>query len=257
MAQEANGANLLLGRGKIYFERNNPTTGAGTGLEFLGNCTQLEITPSVERREKFSSTRSSATKLASVPISQSHQVAITMDEYVPYNLALALMGDAGLLAQASSTVTGETLTTSVKKGRSYTTAFRKISTVVVKKGASTLVLGTDYEILDATRGLIRILPGSVTVVDGDTVTVDYAYAADTSEKVAGGTVGKIEGRLVFIGDPVNGPVYDLEIWKISINPAGALALIQDDFGNIPLQGEILDDATNHPTEPLYRMVKRA
>lgn len=256
MTTAADGSKILLGRGKIYFDRL--VSGAATGRRFLGECSQLEITPSVEKTEIYDHTKAAATKLASNVTRQTHKIAITMQEYDPENVALALMGTTAAVTQTTGSVTDESLTASVKKGRIYQTANRGISAVTVKKAPSTsLVLGTDYEIEDATLGLIRILPGSSTLSDGDAVTVSYTKATLNLTKVSAGSVGQILGALVFVGDPTNGPAYDAEIWRVDLSPSGALALISDEYASMALEGEILNDAANHPSDPLYRMTLRA
>ena len=47
MPEVVNGNNILLGRGKIYFDRFD-ANGARTGELFLGNCPTFEITPTSE-----------------------------------------------------------------------------------------------------------------------------------------------------------------------------------------------------------------
>lgn len=257
MSTSANGALLLLGRGKLYFDRFD-SSGAPTGLRFLGDCDKLELTPSVQTKDRFSSSKKAATKLANVVVSQTHTLSIQMLEYDPENVALAFLGDASALSQTTSTVTAEALTPAggVKLGRIYQTAKRNISAVSVKKGATTGVEGTDFEIEDAGLGLIRILPTSAAFVDSDALTVDYSAGTVTATQVAAGLEAGIDGKLVFVGDPANGPIYDVQFWHVRFTPSGALALITDDFGAIPLTGEVLDDAKNHPTAPLYLAVKR-
>jgi hypothetical protein len=248
MTLQADGTQMLLGRGKWYFDR-------GDGLRFLGNADSAEITPSVNKVEKFGSTQAAASKVASVAINQTHMLAINLNEYDPENLALALMGSTAALTQTTSTVTAEALTASAKLGRIYQTAKRNISSVLVKKGATTGVLGTDFDVEDAKLGLVRIMPGGA-FADGDALTVDYSAGNVTATRVAAGTVGKIEGKLIFVGDPANGPAYDAEIWRANFTPNGAIAFITDNFGGMPLQAELLADATNHPSEPIYRLTKR-
>ena len=49
----------------------------------------------------------------------------------------------------------------------------------------------------------------------------------------------------------------MEVWRIRFQPSGAIALITDDYSNIPLKGEALDDSNNHPEQPLYRLTLRS
>ncbi len=253
MSYQSNGNQVLLGRGKVFFNRLS-SAGAATGYKFLGEVSKLELSTQDDILEMRDHTVNSTPVLKKVNKQRDAKVSLTFHEMDKENVAMALMGSVSAFIQTSGSVTAEALTTSVVKGHSYKTVARQISSVVVKKGASTLVLGTDYDIADAATGLIHIREGSVTVSDGDSLTVDYTKAAIASPglaRVVGGNSSFIEGALLFIGDPATGPSADVEIWKASISPSGVLGLIQDDFAGVDLEATILSDPVNHPTEPLY------
>jgi hypothetical protein len=254
---EANGANLLLGRGKVYFDRFD-SSGNKTGLRFVGEAGKMELSPSVQTKERFTYAKNSSIKIAKNVTQQTHELNIELNEYTADNIALALLGDSVLLTQTTSSVVAEAIPWVAKNNRIYKTAKRLISAVIVKKAGTPGVLGTDFAVQDDKLGLVQIITGGV-FADGDSLTVDYtagAIAAPGLGKVNAGTLATIDGYLAFVGDPANGPAYDGEFWRCRINPNGALALITDDYGAIPLQFEVLDDTANHPTEPLYRLIKR-
>jgi hypothetical protein len=133
---------------------------------------------------------------------------------------------------------------------------RNISAVTATTGTNPLVAGIDFEILDAQMGLIHVLPGTTELDGTKPLSVSYTAAQTTTTQIQGGTESKIEGKLIFIGDPANGPIFDSEIWRVRIQPSSAIALITDDYGTIPLKCEAMDDSANHPTQPLYRLTKR-
>ncbi len=253
---------LLLGRGKLYFDRLN-SSGAHTGERFLGNCTRLESTTTDDLREKYSSATHDSPLMKSVNVRRTQELAITLDEFDPENLALALMGETGYHAtQAATPITNEVIT-AVQPDRWYKLAKRgtialPISAVTVTgpSGSPTYTITTDY-LVDLVSGRIYIVPGG-TITAGSNIEVDYtppSFAATTLPKVVAGTANTIEGFLRFIGDPAAGPVYECEIWHVSINPDGAVGLISDEFAEFPLKGKILDDSGVHPTEPLWRLLK--
>jgi hypothetical protein len=260
MPTVADGSKLLLGRGKIYFDRWLPGTTTPTGARMVGDADKFDIVPSVQTKDRYASTKNTATKLATVNISQQHMLQIQMGEYDPENVAIALLGDTASVTQTATPVTAESLTSSVVLGRIYQTAKRLITAITVHQLPSTvLVLGTDYEVEDATMGLIRILPTSVTVTAGSGITIDYtptAIVAPGLTKVSAGLESKIDGKLLFVGDPAQGHQWDAEFWHVRFTPNGALALITSDFADIPVQAEVLDDSVLHPAEPLYRLTQR-
>lgn len=121
---------------------------------------------------------------------------------------------------------------------------------MLKTGATTLVLGTDYIVVDASLGFIQTLAGG-TLTAGEPITCSYTSGAFSISQVRAGTTADIRGELTFIGDPASGPILHVEFWKVQMTPSAAVALITDDFANFTLTGEVLADAVNHPTAPLY------
>jgi hypothetical protein len=247
---------LLLGRGKLYFDRFD-SAGNATGLRFLGEADKLEINPSATTKDYFGMTKAASTKLAQNITQQTHEIDIQLREYQAANLALALLGDSTVLTQTGGSITGEQLSSKALPGCVYKTANRNISTVVAHTGVTALVLGTDYEVLDAVMGLIHVLPGTTALDGTKPLSVDYTAAAITTGiQVKAGTESKIEGKLVYVGDPANGPAFDCEVWRVRFQPSGALVLITDDYASIPLKGEAMDDTANHPGDPLYHITYR-
>ena len=72
-------------------------------------------------------------------------------------------------------------------------------------------------------------------------------------KVMGGTVKKIEGDLMFIGDPKHGRPYVLEIWHVNLTPNGDVGLITEEWGSFTIEMTVLADRVNHPDEPFFKM----
>lgn len=254
MSLAPNSANLLLGKGAIYFDRFAAGTTTRQGELHLGNCTTFELTTTDELKDKYSSMTSTSPLLKSVSTRRTMELKVTGDEYSLENLALVLMGNTSTLSQSSGSVTAENITTASKQGHWYPTVKRSISSLIVKVGAATKTLGTDYD-QDLVTGRVKILPGG-TITDTSTVTVDYSYAVVSLNTVVGGNASIIEGYLRFIGNPAAGPTYEVEVWKVALQPDGPLALIQDDYGNWSLTLKVLDDSANHASEPYYRIIER-
>src|SRR3990170_7510928 len=165
-----NAANLLLGRGAVYFDRFAAGTANKQGEAHLGNVTKLEITTTDEVKEKYSSMVSTSALLKSVNVKRTVEAKLTADEFSLANLALALMGSESTLSQAASTATTETITTSAKLGRWYPLAKRNVSVVVI----TGKVEGTDFSV-DATTGRVYLIPTG-SIIEGSTVTVaSYSY----------------------------------------------------------------------------------
>jgi hypothetical protein len=63
----------------------------------------------------------------------------------------------------------------------------------VHQGATVLVAGTDYVLVDPVQGLFYIPVGSAISIVGVLITVDYAKLVGTFNQVAGATQGLIQG----------------------------------------------------------------
>lgn len=246
--------NLLLGAGQIFFDRED----VDQGLVHLGNCTQFQISFEDETREVVNRMTQSLGTYRKVTSKRTGRLQIIGQEFNPQNAALVTMGSKSALTQSSSSVTGEVLATAAQMiaGAYYQTAFRGISSVVLTQSTTTLVEGTDYNIIDATLGLIEIIEGGANLTPATQIDADYTYAADTSTTIRGGDTANIYGKIVFIGDPAAGPAMDIQVWRVSIEPEGGLDLIGEDFLEWTLNCEMLDDSTNHPDEPFFLAVDR-
>jgi hypothetical protein len=246
--------NLLLGKGQVFFDRFD-AAGLPTGLRHLGNVETFEITTSDDNVDKYSSMTAGAPLYKRVNRRRTQTLRIVGDEFHPENMALAVMGDVSTLAQAATAVVGEPIAATTNPGTYYKTAkLGPISAVAVHFGAGAGVLNTDYAIVDANVGLIRILPG--TILTG-AVTIDYtptAYSTAAGPKrVAGGVAGIVQGKVVFIGDPTTGPSTVVNVWRVNITPDGAVGLISDEYAQMTLSAAVLDDSPTHaePFEVIY------
>lgn len=253
------GANLLLGKGRVWFDRFD-ANGSKTGLRYLGNCTSFTVQPEDDVIEMRDSAQASTPLLARAVRSRDINLSLTLTEFMNENLALALMGNELSFTQSAGAVVDEPIGT-VKKDRAYKLLGRQISAVTVTKTPSTnLVEGTDYE-LDLVSGVVYIKSTAVNVTDGDNVVVDYTKAAITApnglKQVAVGLATVVEGWLMFVGDPARGPKYDADFWRVSLQAETELGLVSDDWATFDLSGKVLSDVGGHPSSPYGLITQKA
>jgi len=245
--------NLLLGKGQVFFDRFDGS-GLPTGLKHLGNVETFEITISDDKVQKYSSMTAGAPLYKEVNRRRTCTLKLVGDEFHPENMALANMGSQASLVQTATPVTAEAVYSSTFKGAYFQTKkLGPISAVAVKFGATTGVLNTDYAIINAAVGLLRILPG--TILTG-AVTIDYtptAYSTNGPAVISGGVSGVVQGRILYVSDNSTGPNLVVEVWRANISPDGAIGLISDDFAQMSLTAAILDDSLAHPVSPLYEI----
>jgi hypothetical protein len=222
-------------------------------LRFVGEADKGDISISSTNKSRYTTTKAANNKIASVDIQQTHTIALDLMEFLPENLALALLGTVAPITQSGNAITGEQVATAASAGSIYKLRYRNISALTLKVGASVLD-ENDYEIEDARLGLVRILPG-VSIGAGG-LTADYTSETQIFQRIAAGQNTAIYGRLVFVEDPTSGPAKDVEIWKVKFMSGGVLSLLSDDFNKMSLSGEVLDDSANHPAAPLYQVTFR-
>lgn len=253
MGTEVNGAEVMLGRGKIYIDRLTSAF-ARTGEAFVGNVSVFEITPSPEEIKKFSSATAAAPQTCSDVIRQSLALRMVGDEFSAENLARALYGDTSTVSQTGASVTDESIT-AVGTDRYYPVLYRNISAVTVTSDPA----GTTYDVdddytVDATEGRIYIVDGGA-ITAGTALLVDYTYATIALNTVRGMNQTSVRCYIRFVGDPARGATQTVEIWRASVRADGAIGLISDDYGEWTLTGDIESDATNHPNDPHYRIIR--
>lgn len=232
-------------KGRIYFD-------TGTGEEYLGNTPGAEIGVESTDAPHYSAESGIREKDDNTLVEINRTLSITADNISVGNWARFIIGQASTLTQTSGPVVAESLGT-VKKDRYYQlgksagnpSGVRGVSTVVVKVGAATKTLGTDYDV-DLTLARIYIMPGG-TIVDTDVVLVDYTKSANTREQVVSASSAATAGALRFVADNPKGTNRDIFLPSVSLKPTGTARLKGDqaEYMTMGFEVEILkkDDTT--------------
>jgi hypothetical protein len=216
------------------------------GLDPLGNVSSLQINIGVsnfEHKESQSGQRGVDKRMQN-EIKAS--MLVNMESFIPGNMAIALR--ATNQKKTASSVTGEA--SKVYLGKVMPLKHAKVSTVVIKKGASTLVAYApgdapgdwDY-MLNADAGSVMwaTTVNTVGLVDEDDVTIDYAYAAQSHVQPL--TVAAPEKFLRFEGlntAEENKPVV-VEVFRWAPDPLKTLDLINENLAAMNSESSILMD----------------
>jgi hypothetical protein len=124
---------------------------------------------------------------------------------------------------------------------------RGVSGVTIVKGATPLVLGTDYT-LDADSGGVVFLD-SANISDGDDVVVTYDLLATSNNRIVTGASASINGALFYKSNNPEGAQFDYYWPKVTLKPDGDFQLKGDDWQQISFTFEILKKDAN--TEAQY------
>jgi len=248
-----NTLNYLVGKGKVYFDRLD-TNNEPTGELDLGNDPSFALTPENEMLEHFSSMEGVKVKDKIAVIASNLNGKFTLDEININNLAIALYGeDVEFLNQGDGNAVDEAITGF--SGRFTKLAFRKITagTVVVTNAAGTVTytLTTDYTI-DLVIGRIFVVAGG-NITDGEALLVDYTYEQASYPYVSPSERPVVEGLLRFVGNATFGFDYEVVLWRVQLSASGDINFISDEWTQVEINFESLDDSVNHPNEP-YGMV---
>ncbi|WP_432745769.1 hypothetical protein ABXJ76_07820 [Methylobacter sp. G7] len=225
----------FLGSGRIYVDRK--VAGVFQGFKYIGNATKFEIKENSEKKERISKDRANyGSALNTVFIKKPAEVNIALDDLDKDSLALVFLGNTSAVSVTGAAVTDEVATGF--KGLILKTAQRKISAVVItdSTAVTTFALGTDYEITDASLGLIKVL-ATGTITDGQSLKIDYTYASMTSNKVAGGTNSNIIVRILFDGiNQADQSKAVVNVFEGVLSPTSGVDFLADDFTSMELAG---------------------
>lgn len=226
----------LVGQGKIYLATRN-SSGVNGPFQWIGDASGFVLTGAenfLDYSENYSGNR---VRVVHVPLSQTSGFTMDMRALTAANLAVAVHGNVA--AGTGSTVTGEAF--NAFNGGIAFLGHPGVTSVVINKAGTPLVLGTDYT-LDAVNGTITILPGSTQVVSP---TVATALTANYTFSANGGTVQALtsqysEFSLRYVGfSQTDGSAVIVNMYRVTIDIAASLALIGADVASLNVTGAIL------------------
>jgi hypothetical protein len=245
---------ITIGGARLFFNDGGQDGNDGNGFLDLGNIPEVAIQRLISEIEHFSYNAAAAARLKDLNIvtDLGFKIPVTIDEFFPENWNILLFGDGTTTqSQSASSATTELHNAPVILDRSIFTVYTNISALVVKgdSGTPTYVLDTDYELINAKTGEIKILSsGSITT--GLALELDYSYAARSREKIVPGNDTSIKGsaRLEFEGG-INGNDVTWIIQNCELKPEGDNSLSSTEPSTAQLVLNILVDKSVTPSEP--------
>lgn len=215
-------------------------SGNSTGYLPPVNATEMVIAAKgADTKERMSKMRDTYGQvLDSVSSPNPHEVKISLDDLSGEVLAMAFSGTRETLTQASGTVTDKAVTAQL--GNWVELGHMDISAVTVTDGtgATTYVLGTDYE-LNTRLGLLRAIPGGA-IADAAALLVDYSHAAISGVTVRGATRSQIDVRLKLDGiNKATGEKIIVDVPKATLNADNEVDFLADDFSAVSLTGKAI------------------
>ena len=235
--------------GEMYFEPL--VNGVYQGERYMGNSPSAELSIEPQKLDHYDADTNEVSKDFSLATRVDRALALTLDDLSEENAMLFFSAAASTVSQVATPVVAESVP-DVQLGRYYQlgqntgnpTGVRNVTAVVVKLGAATLVLNTDY-LLDAARGRIYIIPTG-SLIAGDDLLVDYTPVVNSRRRLASGAGTTVEGRMRFLANNLAGANRDYYFPSVSITPSGAFQMKgggeNPQVGTLTLAVEILKPA---------------
>lgn len=167
-------------------------------------------------------------------------VTAALLEVPPLILARMLYGEGSTATVTAGTVSNEAVTVGAINAP-IQLAHRLVSSVVVSKGGTPLVLDTDYTLsaTDARRGQIMPKAGG-DIAEGDALTVSYSYAAQVSTTIVGGATPTKKFMITGdMEDRINGESGELRIPEASLTVDGDVDWLSEEPIQVTLTGDVL------------------
>ena len=237
--------NQTIGRGKVYVATFKSGTHTPDLWRYVGNSPSFSVNIQSDKLEHFSSDSGVRVKDKSVTLQTNRTGSLVLDDINAENLALFFFGSTSTLAQTSATAQTETVT-GTKKGYYHQlgisggnpTGVRSISNVGITVSSVAKTAGTDF-VVDAVRGTIYI-PDTSTIADASTMVITYDRAAVSRKQIISGST-EIEGALRYVADNPDGEDNDFYMPYVKLSANGDFNLKGDDWLQLPLNVEILED----------------
>ncbi|MEE9356236.1 MAG: hypothetical protein V3U75_11655 [Methylococcaceae bacterium] len=250
---------ILIGGGRVFFNDGGQDGLPGNGYLDMGNIPALAIQKAITEIEHFgfNAVTKSRQKDLNIVTDIGMSLSFTVDELFAEMWNILLFGNGTTTqTQTGATITDEAATAPILLDRSIFTAESNISALTVDGtgGTPTYVLGTDYELVNAVTGEIKILStGSIT--SGMVLELNYTSAARSREKIVPGADASVKGaaRLEFTAQ--NGDDFTWIIQNCEVKPDGDSPLSSTEASEVSVILNILVDKVVNTAEPFGEVLQ--
>jgi hypothetical protein len=228
----------VLAEGTLYIDRQ--VSGVSTGRVKWPGVAKLEIKPNSELIEQTSKDKGKYGQITgAVAINKPAELSLQISDITADALAMALQGTSATLTQGSGTVTAEAII--AKKGMFVDLSKRNVKSAgftLTNTGATvTYVLGTDYEVNYA-MGWVEILTAGA-ITDGQALKANFTYGATAGNKIQGGTLAQIKGKVELDGtNLVDGTPLVVTIWEATLTADGPVDFMSDKMVELSMKGKM-------------------
>ena len=237
------------GRGRVWVG----DTAAGE-LQELGNISSAELSfENEEQEQKDYRTCAGGLYASSIDISSAN-LAMTLHDLNPYNLALAFYGTSSAIAEAAATEETYTVPTTTNRMIKSANAIKTGGTITVSSataGGGTVYTGGGDDYTAHVGGIEYILGGTGSLSGGETVYVNYTKWACT--RIESLMTASIEKYLQIDGlnCAQSGAPVIIRCWRFKPSPTDAFQLISDEFAEFSMNAKLDADTTKGASVSQY------
>ncbi len=245
--------NYTLGGARLFFNDGGQDGAAGNGFLDLGNIPAFSLERTIAEIEHFAFIAGSLSRQKDLNIVTDIGMSFnfSIDELFSENYNIILFGNGTTTStQSGATITDEEAFAPVILDRSIFTDETNISALTIDGvgGTPTYVLDTDYELINAVTGEIKILSsGSITT--GLELELNYTSAARVRERIVPGDDTSVKGSARLEFSAQNGGDLTWIIQNCEVKPDGASPLSSTEVSESNLILNILVDKVVTPAEP--------
>lgn len=237
--------NWYSGAGNVLLGEKNSTNSLPKSMFDLGNLPKVEVALNVERRKHKDSRGANRLVDKIQTVTKGGEIRLTLEDIGIKNFGLYLSATSQTIAASSFTTGSPDICPDSAMAVNGIWKLRKpnVSSLVIKDSAgspATLVLDTDYRIVDADHGLVQILslgsyvqPFKAAYSYAQTIVVPAFSADDNKEWYLYCATENTE--------PTTDQKIGFHVYRVVFDPTQLLSLINADQGSFDLRGEILRD----------------
>lgn len=209
--------------------------GTTAPLTPVGNVLSLSLSHAEDIKKQPDMTRGGGGTYAQTRRISESSISMELADWNAVNFARATFGTAALVAAGNAVDESHP---NAQPGGLVRLLRPSPSAVTVKIGAATIVAAGNYEIRP--EGIF-VLEASADITAGATVLVSYAYPEHVNVEALTTSSPQIELSFGGLNEADSGKPVIVDVFRIGLGVAQQLSLIQDDFGTMSVEGEILVD----------------
>ena len=210
--------------------------GSASALQSIGGLEELTLNIEEDIKKQADYSRGGGGNRAQVSRIKAVGMKAKLQDVNAVNLARAVFGSTSAIAAA--TVTGEAVT--AYQGGLIRLAHLSPTTVVLKKAAVTIDAAGNYEVRP--EGIF-VFDDATDIVDADALTVDYAHSGYDLIQALTTAAPILEMSYAGVNEAMEGASSVVDLFRVQMGATKGLGLIDQDFGTLDVEGEVLLDPT--------------